>query len=174
MGACARLGVAIAALVCLAGCAPNDGAPTSATALAPAPLVKRAGVSLAAATVALVSLDGAPDATAQDFREALTRQFAARDIAAVDANKARYLLRGYLSASPTEGGARLEYVFDVFDRRRVRLMRLNDAVAAQGSGDAWSQMSGAMLDAAAEKCADDVAAFLSNAPEAKPAPISTD
>ncbi len=167
MGACGRLGAATAVLVGLAGCAPTD-APTSATALAPAPLVKREGVNLAAATVALVSLDGAPDAAAQDFRDALARQFATRAISAADARKARYLLRGYLSASPAEGGARLDYVVDVFDRRRVRLMRLDDAVAVQGSGDAWSQMTSPTLDAAAAKCADDVAAFLSNAPEAKP------
>ena len=172
MRACVRLGAAIAALAGLAACAQTDGAPASATALAPTPLVKREGVSFAAATVALVSLDGAPEATAQEFRDALARQFAAHDIAGAGAREARYLLRGYLSASSADGGARLEYVVDVFDRRRKRQMRLSDEVAAQGSGDAWSQMSAATLDAAAGKCADDLAAFLSNAPEAKAAPTS--
>ncbi len=77
--------------------------------------VKREGVSLEDATVALVSLDGAPQAQAKDFRDALARQFSAHGVVAAEAGKARYLLRVYLAASPEEGGASLDYVVDVYD-----------------------------------------------------------
>src|SRR4051794_9152532 len=109
-----RLLIAGCAAVGLAGCQQTNVAP-EATALAPAPLVKREGVSLAEATVAVVSLDGAPDVAAQDFRQALSRALAARDAPIADAKSARYLLRIYLSASPAEGGASLDYIVDVFD-----------------------------------------------------------
>ena len=136
MRACVRLGAAIAALAGLAACAQTDGAPASATALAPTPLVKREGVSFAAATVALVSLDGAPEATAQEFRDALARQFAAHDIAGAGAREARYLLRGYLprvrrTAAPgsnmsstfSTGGASDRCASATRSRRKARAMR---------------------------------------------------
>jgi len=153
----------------LAGCQPASVAPEEATALAPAPLARREGVSLADATLALVSLDGAPQEAADDFRQALLRQLGAREVASADAKSARYLVRVYLSASPAEGGANLEYVADVFDARRARVGRIDDGMGLKGSGDAWSLASAEALNAAAAKCADDLAAFLSNRPEARPA-----
>lgn len=171
MRARSRLGVVIAGLVSLgvAACEDTAAPPAPDTALAPAPFVKREGVSLADATVAVVSLDGAPDAAAGDFRDALARQFSAHGVAAAEARKARYLLRVYLSASPEAGGASLDYVVDVFDRARTRQARLSDSFEVKGSGDAWSLMSAQALDAVAAACADNIAAFLSNTPEAKPA-----
>jgi hypothetical protein len=153
----------------LAGCQPASVAPEEATALAPAPLVKREGVSLADATLAVVSLDGAPQAAADDFRQALLRQLGAREVASADAKRARYLVRVYLAASAAEGGANLEYVADVFDISRARVGRLGDGMGLKGTGDAWSLASTEALNAAAGKCADDLAAFLSNRPEARPA-----
>jgi hypothetical protein len=164
-----RLLIAAWAAFGVAGCQPTTVAAPEATALAPAPLVKREGVSLADATVALVSLDGAPDAAAEDFRQALTRALAAREIAGAEPKAARYLLRVYLSAAPAEGGANLDYVVDVFDAHRARVGRLGDGVGLKGSGDAWSLASTQALEAAAGSCADDLAAFLSNRPEAKAA-----
>jgi hypothetical protein len=164
------LGVAVVALGCLglASCveATNDAAPE--TALAQAPIAKRDGVSLSAATVALVSLEGAPTVASGDFRQALAQQFVAREIVAVDPKKARYLLRVYLAAAPAEGGANLEYVVDVYDSHRQRAARLDDGLGVNGSGDAWSLMSSSVIDSVAGKCAEDLAAFLSNTPEAAP------
>jgi hypothetical protein len=164
------IAVAAAALGCLglASCveAASDAAPE--TALAQAPIAKRDGVSLSAATVALVSLEGAPAVATGDFRQALAQQFATREIVSAEPKKARYLLRVYLAAASAEGGANLEYVVDVYDSRRQRAARLDDGVAVTGSGDAWSLMSSSIIDSVASKCADDLAAFLSNTPEATP------
>ena len=67
--------------------------------------------------------------------EGSTRAARARDIAVVDAAKARYLVRGYLSASPTEDGAEIEYVWDVFTADKQRVQRLNDVIEVKGAGD---------------------------------------
>lgn len=163
-------GVAVVALGCLelASCveASSDAAPE--TALAQAPIAKREGVSLAAATVAIVSLDGAPAVARDDFRQALASQFASHEIVAADAKKARYLLRVYLAATSAESGANLEYVVDVYNSRRQRAARLEDGLGVSGSGDAWSLMSTSVIESVAGKCADDIGAFLSNTPEAGP------
>ena len=167
-----RCGVVIAGFIGLglAGCQDTAAppAPDTALAAAPAPFLKREGVSLAGAPVALVSLDGAPQAEASDFRDALARQFSTHGIVAADARKARYLLRVYLAANSESGGASLDYVIDVFDQARARQARLSDAFEVKGAGDAWSLMSTQALDAVAAACADNVAAFLSNTPLAKP------
>jgi hypothetical protein len=172
MGAWGRRSAAIAALLglALAGCQPTTSrsAPETALAPAPAPFVMREGVSLADAPIALVSLDGAPDAAGKDFRDALAREFATRGVVTAAGAKARYLLRVYLSARPDDGGASLDYVVDVYDGARVRQARLGDSFAVKGSGDPWSLMSTEAMGAVASACADNVAAFLSNAPEAKP------
>ena len=169
MGALLRgLGLVVA-LAGLSGCAETGAPPAAETALSPAPIVKRDGVSLADATVAVVSLDGAPGAASLAFNQALAKQFQSRGIVAAAPAKAHYLLRAYLAASPAQDGASLDYVVDVFDARRIRLARLNDSFALKGTGDAWSLMSDASLEAVAGQCADEVAAFLSNQPEAKPA-----
>ena len=159
----------VVALVGLAGCADTgrDAAPD--TALAPAPIVKREGVSLTEATLAVVSLAGAPDAASKAFSQALAKRFEAQGVVTATPAKAHYLLRAYLAASSAQDGASLDYVVDIFDARHVRLARLGDGYAIKGAGDAWSLMSDATLDAVAGHCADDVAAFLSNAPEARPA-----
>ena len=152
----------------LAGCQPTAPPAPDAALAAPAPFVKRAGMSLADATIAVVSLDGAPPAETDDFRDALVRQFSADGVVAADARKARYLLRIYLAATPEPGGASLDYVVDVFDHARARQARLSDSFAVKGAGDPWSLMSTQALAAVASACAENVAAFLSNTPQARP------
>ena len=132
-------------------------------------VAKREGMSLSAATVALVSVDGAPASAAADFDSALVEAAKSRDIVMVDASSARYLVRGYLSAMAVEGGAQVEYVWDVFGPDKHRAFRLNDVMAIKGAGDdPWTVVTPAALASVAAKSADDLAAFLSNSPEAKP------
>jgi len=152
-------------LLGLAGCA--DTATPPETALAPA--VRREGANLAAAPIALVSLQGAPDGPGQDFEAALKRELTSRGVAMSAPKGARYMLRGYLAARPGQGGADISYVFDVYDRARVRSARLDASFAVKGDGDAWSLMDGKTVDALAGQSADDIAAWLSQTPEASPA-----
>jgi len=130
----------------------------------------RAGANFAQASVAIVSVEGAPPAIAADFVRRLEGAARTRELAVVNAGKARYLVRGYLSASPTEDGAEIEYVWDVFAADKRRVQRLSDAVEVMGAGDdPWALAGEAVLTSVAAKSADDLAAFLSNTPEAAPA-----
>jgi hypothetical protein len=132
---------------------------------------RRDGVSLASATVAIVSVDGAPASIKASFDQQLARDAKDQQIVLVEPKKARYLVRGYLSATPTADGASLEYVWDIFGPDKIRAQRLNDVIAVKGSGDdPWAVAGPAALASVAAKSADDLAAFLSNTPEAAPLP----
>ena len=158
----------------LGGCVDQaaEVAPTGA-AMRP-PLEKRADVSLAAATVALVSVDGAPDAFGAKFTSLLKDAARERDIVYTDAKKARYLVPGYLSAAAVQDGVEVEYVWDVFGPDKRRAFRLNDVLDLKGAGDdPWAMVTDAALNSVAAKSADDLAAFLSRTPEAKPVAQTT-
>jgi hypothetical protein len=92
---------------------------------------------------------------------------AKEDVALTDSAGARYLARGYISAFLVDGGARLTYVWDVYDRTNHRAQRLNDEIALKGAAaDPWSLVDSAALSALAERSASELAAYLSNTPEA--------
>ena len=152
----------------LSGC--NDVSANPPSVDAQAQFVMRADANMAAAPVAIVSVDGAPADLSARFRQSLDEAAAARRIALAPPAKARYLVRGYLTASAIEGGAEVDIVWDVFTPDKQRAQRLSDAIAIKGSGDdAWAMIDDAALNSVAAKCADDLAAYLSNTPEAAPA-----
>ncbi len=156
------------ACVMLGGC--NDVAANPPNADARPEFVLRDDANMAGATVAIVSVDGAPADLSESFRQSLDQAASARRIAIAPPAKARYLVRGYVTASPIEGGAEVDIVWDVFTPDKRRAQRLSDAIAVKGSGDeAWAMIDDAALNSVAAKCADDLAAYLSNTPEAAPA-----
>lgn len=140
----------------------------NATALR-APLERRDGVSLDAATVAIISVQGAPVELGSSFNSALQDAARQRQIVLAEPKRARYLVRGYLSASLLQDGAEVEYVWDVFGPDKRREFRLNDVIDVKGKADdPWSLVTPEALASIAGKSADDLAAFLSQTPEAKP------
>jgi hypothetical protein len=151
---------------------PLSGCVEMAADLAPktqahAQFVRRTDVSLAGASVAFVSVEGPPAAISGNFSQILTREAVARDIVIADERKAHYLVRGYLSAYATADGAAIEYVWDVFNNDKQRAQRVNDVLEVKGEGaDPWRIVGEAALASVAAKSADDLAAFLSNTPEA--------
>jgi hypothetical protein len=151
----------------LSGC--NDVAANPPNADAQAQFVMRDDANMSGATVAIASVDGAPTDVSTRFRQSLDEAAAARRIAVAAPAKAHYLVRGYVTASPIEGGAEVDIVWDVFTPDKKRTQRLSDAIAVKGSGDdAWAMIDDAALNSVAAKCADDLAAYLSNTPEAAP------
>ncbi len=130
-------------------------------------IARREGVSPAGARAALAGVNGAPREAADRFAAALAPAAAARDVAIAEPGKADYLLRFYLSAAPAEAGAtRVSYVFDMFDKDRRRAMRLSGEATARGAGaDPWA-LEETTLRLLADRAADDMAAALSNTPEA--------
>jgi len=158
--------LAILAPLALAGCVEAVGEITTDSDPRDRPAL-REGARVAQATVALVSLSGPPASVSARFLDELARQTAARDIVVVDAKKARYLVEGYLSAARDERGATFSYVWDVFTPDKHRAQRLDDAITVTGSDDdPWAMASDAALASLASRSADDLAAFLSNTPEA--------
>ena len=152
----------------LGGCVDVAGDPPSADARPE--LVRRGDANMAGATLAVVSVVGAPDDLTEHFNQRLAEAAAERKIAVAAPAQARYLVRGYLTASLVEAGAAVDVVWDVFTPDKQRVQRLSDTIAIKGSGDdAWAMVNDAALDSVAAKCADDLAAFLSNTPEASPA-----
>jgi hypothetical protein len=121
--------------------------------------VRRADVSLAGASVAFVSVDGPPAEVSASFSQIMAREAAAHDIVVADVKKARYLVRGYLSAYATADGAAVEYVWDVFNKEKQHTQRVDDVLDVKGDGaDPWRIVGEAALAS--------VAAILSNTPEA--------
>jgi hypothetical protein len=155
---------------CAALSACNDVAATPPSADASAQFALRDDANMAGATVAIASIDGPPADVSTRFRQSFDEAAAARRIAVAAPAKARYLVRGYLTASPIEGGAEIDVVWDVFTPNKQRAQRLSDAIAVKGAGDdAWAMIDDSALNTIAGKCADDLAAYLSNTPEAAPA-----
>jgi hypothetical protein len=129
-------------------------------------IAARPGVSPRGARVALTSLEGAPDAVTARYKQLFASAAEARDIATVAAESAQYRARGYLSAVPAQGATRLSYVWDIFDRQGRRAQRLTDEVIVTGGADPWSGADDRALLEMARRGAGDLAAFLSNTPEA--------
>jgi hypothetical protein len=167
-GSC--LGLALA----LAGCSETAGqGPLASSAQAVANVIQPSGFSPRPATLAVTQTEGAPDALQSQYMALFNADVAARDVALTDQAGARYLARGYISAFPVDGGARLTYVWDIFDRTNHRAQRLNDEIALKGSApDPWSLVDAAAISALAARSANDLAAYLSNTPEAMAAAVS--
>jgi hypothetical protein len=131
--------------------------------------VRRTDASMAGATMAIVSVEGAPSELTASFDQSLDQAAAQRQIALAPPTSARYLVRGYLTAALAQDGATVDFVWDVFTRDKQRAQRLSDSIIVRGSGDdPWAMVTEAALDSIAAKCADDLAAYLSNTPEAAP------
>jgi hypothetical protein len=126
----------------------------------------RTGVSPRGASLAFVSLDGPPEAISVRFREEFDKAARFRDVALAKTEAAPYRLRVYLTALPAQAGTRLAYVFDVYDRQGRRVQRLSDEVGVSSDANPWDAINDNAVAAIANRGAEDVAAFLSNTPEA--------
>lgn len=164
-GILTALGCAALALA-LSGCV-EMAADLTPKAEPHAAFVRRPDVSLAGASIAFVSVEGPPAAISKDFSQIMKREALAHDIVIADEKKASYLVRGYLSSYATTDGAAVEYVWDVFDKHKQRMQRVSDVLEVKGEGaDPWRIVGEAALASVAAKSADDLAAYLSNTPEA--------
>ena len=161
-----------AALACgigLSGCV-EENAAQGPVAAAPQSdnIARRPGVSPAGATVAVASISGAPGGL-DDKYQAMLAAFAKRgNVSLADAGSANYLVRAYLSAYPEgDTATAVAYVLDVFDAGKRRTQRVEDEVVVRGTApDPWSLVSDDVLAAVAQKSAADLAAVMTNTPEA--------
>jgi len=159
---------AVFAASLLCGCldtAVEKGAPPVGAAPHPR-MAARPGVSPHGASLAFASLDGPPEAVSERFREQFDKAAQSRDVALAKPEAAQYRLRGYLTASPGQGGTRLAYVLDVYDRQGRRVQRLTEEAGLRPDANPWDAVDDKSLAAFADRGAEDLAAFLSNTPEA--------
>lgn len=113
--------------------------------------------------VALVGIEGAPEAVQAQVTNEVVAQASARRIELVSgAEHPRYRLRGYLTAYPTENGeTALAFVWDVFDETQKRAQRVSTTTTARGqAGDPWSQIGDSQIAKATAQSMNQVAAFL--------------
>jgi hypothetical protein len=168
----ARLWMIWAALACgigLSGCvedsaqAPVATMPASSDNIAPRP-----GISPSGATVAVASISGGPGGFDDKFQALLTGYAKRAGVSIADAGQPNYLVRGYLSAD-SEGDAAtiVSYVLDIFDAGKHRTQRVEDEVVLRGTApDPWSLVNDDVLATVAQKSAADLAAVMTNTPEA--------
>jgi hypothetical protein len=167
----ARLGTLCAVLACglgLGGCVEDTAqAPVAAMPLSDN-IAPRPGVSPSGATVAVASISGAPGGFDDKFQAMLTAYAKRGGVSIADAGQPNYLVRGYLSAD-SEGDAAtiVSYVLDVFDGEKHRTQRVEDEVVLRGTAaDPWSLVNDDVLATVAQKSAADLAAVMTNTPEA--------
>jgi len=127
----------------------------------------RPGVSPSGASVAFASVEGPPSALAVRFTDQIAAAAASRAIVTADPRTADYLVRGYLTAYAVPEGTAITYVWDVFDNRKRHTQRVDDTITLKEiASDPWSLANDAVIASIAGKSADDLAAYLSNTPEA--------
>ncbi len=169
-----RLGVACIAATLLVvgctlgGCVESEDSLQTASISSSIQMPMRPGVSPGGATIAFASVEGPPPQIAAGFSDQLATAAASRAIMTTDPQSADYLVRGYLAAYPVDQGTAITVVWDVFDNKKRHTSRVDDTITVQGGGaeDPWGVANAAVMASIAGKSADDLAAFLSNTPEA--------
>lgn len=118
--------------------------------------------------VSVQSISGAPDAVTTRFAGLLGEAAAERRMEIVPGDKpARFRVRGYLTAQPTEDGqTALAFVWDVYDETKKRAQRVQgESLGRRGSGsDPWSSIDQTVVAKAAAESMDAIAGFLVTTP----------
>lgn len=127
------------------------------------------------ASVSMASLEGAPADIVARFNQVFSKQAADREIAMADAASAHYLVRGYLSAYPSDGGTDVSYVYDIFDANdQNRIDRVADVMTLPSTGaDVWALVDDHVMASLAGRSAEELAAALAATPVAQAALASS-
>lgn len=124
--------------------------------------------------VSVQSISGAPDRVTAAFAGLLGEAAAERKMEIVPGDKpARFRVRGYLTAQPTEDGqTSLAFVWDVYDETKKRAQRVQGESLGRssGGGDPWSGIDQTIVAKAASDSMDAIAGFLTTAPQAEAKP----
>jgi hypothetical protein len=118
--------------------------------------------------VSVQSITGAPDSVTTRFAGLLGEAAAERSMEIVAGDKpARFRVRGYLTAQPTEDGqTSLAFVWDVYDAGKKRAQRVQgESLGRRGGGDdPWAGLDQTIVAKAASESMDAIASFLVTAP----------
>ncbi|HYF54388.1 MAG TPA: hypothetical protein VEA41_09030 [Salinarimonas sp.] len=121
-------------------------------------------VSAPGVPIAVESIEGAPQGVRSALQGELASAAEQRRMTLVGAGSdARYRVRGYLSAEPTEdGGTAVAFVWDVFDATRQRAQRVAGAkpIRTAGTATPWDGLDRDALRRLAEESLNEIAGFL--------------
>lgn len=125
--------------------------------------------------VSVQSISGAPDDVTTNFAGLLNEAAAERRMEIVPGDKpARFRVKGYLTAQPTEDGqTALAFVWDVYDASQQRAQRVQgESLGKRGGGsDPWAGIDRTVVAKAASDSMDAIASFLVTIPP-EAAPLS--
>jgi len=131
----------------------------------------RARVDAPGVPVSVQSITGAPSNVTTSFAGLLGEAAAERKMEIVPGDKpARFRVRGYLAAQPTEDGqTALSFVWDVYDAGKNRAQRVQGESLGRkgGSEDPWAGIDQTVVAKAASDSMDAIASFLVTTPAAE-------
>jgi len=108
---------------------------------------------------------GAAAETVQPLSNRLSARASQRGLSlSTDGQGATYVVKGYFSTISDEEGTTIIYVWDVLDPAGNRLHRIQGQERATGRGEGWTAVTGANMDAVADRTIDEIAAWLQGAP----------
>ncbi|HVV78118.1 MAG TPA: hypothetical protein VHD59_00700 [Pseudolabrys sp.] len=122
------------------------------------------------ATVAFDSIDGAPRDVFDRLVQELNTEAHSRNLAVVSrADQSAYRVRGYLLAERADKQNSINWIWDVYDDRRQRVLRITGQQTVNGKHpDAWQALDGPALHKIAQDSISQLATFLTS-PDAVPA-----
>lgn len=153
-----------------AGLAPRDGTSGQSAATAQTGTEGSATASLpsvAAARVQFAPVIGAPAEAVQPLSTRLSTRAGERGLTLTrETEGASLLVKGYFSTISENGNTSVIYVWDVLDPAGNRLHRIQGQERSSGgSGEGWQAVTGATMEAIADRTIDEFTAWLANRPE---------
>jgi hypothetical protein len=123
------------------------------------------------ATVAFDSIDGPPRATFDKLVQDLNAEAQARRLAVVSRESmSAYRVRGYLGAVSSKKQNTVSWVWDVYDRDKQRVLRINGEEKLTGKHkDAWQGLDDAATRRIAQASIEQLATFLAASDAVPPA-----
>jgi hypothetical protein len=119
------------------------------------------------ATVAFESIDGPPREIFDRLVQDLNTEARSRQLAVVSrTDSSAYRVRGYLVAEGSAKQSEINWIWDVYDGRRQRVLRIAGEQTIKGTHrDAWQAVDGGTVQKIAQDSMGQLAAFL-NSPDA--------
>jgi len=151
----------------LAGCVEQGGQRQPVSAVPQTTnMARREGVSPHGASVYISWVDGVPADVSQRLTAAIQGQAGLRDVNLADVKEANYLVQGYLTAEPAEGGALYTVVYDVATAKKRLIQHIDERIFVPGAVASLDQIGEPAMVQIAAKSAEDIAAVMTNTPEA--------
>lgn len=166
---------AVAAALLLAACQTGSGnSPTARASVGP---------SGSARAIAFESIDGPPQPVFNRLVASLTSEADSRNVKVVSREAdAGYRIRGYLAASVEDNKGTVDWAWDVFDKDRVRVLRVSGSEQVGNGADVWARCNDDVVNRIAAQSLTEIASRLDGAPAAsrpaaapqQPAPAAQD